>query len=166
MPTSSIWNFIQWVHYLALLLWVGSIAFFSLVVAPSVHHSVASKAVAGDIISKILKRLNILEFTCCLFLITTGLAFFHFTPEKCRVVSYLILTVIFMGFLVVFYALYLTPRLEALKTRIPTLEMLPENHPARSEFNHLHRLYAKLMSLNLVLGLMVLYASVVILRLG
>ena len=163
MTSSGIWHFIQWVHYLALALWIGGITFLSSI-APIVHHTIASKAVTGEIIGKILKRLNTIEILCCLILFGTSFSSFRFVSGREQLLWYLVLVIFFMGLLTFFYTFHLTSRLESLKEKIPTLDTLSTNHAAKIEFDRLHRIYVKLMSLNLVLGLAVLYGSVVILK--
>ena len=163
MPDSGLWHFIQWIHYLALTFWIGGITFLAGVVAPVIHHSMASRAVAGDIVGKILKRLNRVEIISCFFLLFTTSSALHFVSGRDRGIWYMILMLILMGFLTAFYVFHLTPRMESLKEKIPALEMLSSSHAAKIEFDRLHRIYVKLMCLNLVLGMMVLYGSVVIL---
>lgn len=163
MPASGIWHFIQWIHYLALALWIGGITFLSSI-APIVHNTMASRTVAGEIIGKILKRLNSVEILCCLVLLATSFSSFRFVSGKEQSLWYLIFTIVLMGLLTFFYSFHLTSRLESLKEKIPMLDTLSTNHAAKIEFDRLHRIYVKLMSLNLVLGLGVLYGSVVILK--
>lgn len=163
MPANGLWHFILWIHYLALSLWIGGITFISLA-APAIHGSMASKAVAGQIVGRILKRLNPVEITCALVLLTTSLCAFRFVRGKEQWLGCLILVITLMGLLSAFYTFHLTPRLESLKEQIPTLEALSPVHAAKIEFDRLHRIYVKLMTLNLALGLVVLYGSVVILK--
>jgi uncharacterized membrane protein len=164
MSTSGVWYFTQWFHYLALSLWIGGITFLSAVAAPAAHRSIASRAVAGQIVGTILKRLNILEILCFLILVTTSFFSFRFIREKQNCLWYLILVILVMGILTLFYSFYLTPKLEAVKASVPTFDSLSPDHAAKIEFNRLHKLYVQLMSLNLVLGLAVLYGSVVVLK--
>ncbi len=164
MSTNGILHFIQWVHYLALSLWVGGITFFSAVAAPSIHGSMASRALAGQIVGKMLKRLNLIELTCCVLLLATSFLSLRFVRERNHWLWYLILAICLMGTLTAFYSFHLAPRLEAIKTGVPTFDSLSPNHPSKIEFHRLHQLYVRLMSLNLVVGLLVLYGSVVLLK--
>lgn len=164
MPTSGLWNLILWIHYLALVLWIGGITFFAAVTAPVIHRSMMAKAVVGDVVSKILKRLNVIEITACLTLIATTLAAYHFSRGHDRELYYLILVEITMGLTALFYAYVLAPRMESLREKIPTLDMLSSGHAAKMEYERLHKIYVRLMSLNLALGMILLYASVAILK--
>ena len=163
MSESGIWHFIQWLHYLALCLWIGGITFLAGIVAPVVHHSLGSKALAGEIVGKILKRLNAVELGAWLILMFTASAAFHFVRAPQRL-GYILILLITMGILAFFYSYYLTSRMQSIKQHVPPLEMSSEGHAAKIEFDRLHRLYVKLMSLNLVIGMIVLYVSVVVLK--
>ena len=164
MPESGIWHFIQWLHYLALCLWIGGVTFLAGIVAPVVHHSLGSKALAGEIVGKILKRLNAVELGAWLILMFTTSSAFHFIRGTPLLLGYLLILLTPMGALAGFYIFYLTSRMTSIKQHIPPLEMSTEGHAAKIEFDRLHRLYVKLMSLNLVLGMLVLYVSVVVLK--
>ena len=72
MSAQLVWQFLQWIHYLALSLWVGGIVFLSAIAAPSAHQSMASKAVAGEIVGKMLRRFNNIELSCCFILVVTS----------------------------------------------------------------------------------------------
>jgi len=164
MSTSGLWHLIKWIHFLALALWIGGIVFLAVIAAPAIHGSMASKAMAGEIVGRILRRLNAVELAAWLVLILTLLAAHQFIPGRSRMLSYLLLGVFLMGLVTAFYAFSLTPKMRALKEKVPALEMLGPDHTVKQEFDRLHHLYVKLMSLNLVLGMGVLYGSVVIFK--
>ena len=164
MSESGLWNLIQWLHYLGLVMWVGGITFFAGIVAPSVHHSMVSKPLAGELVGKILKRLNLMEVACFVLLLVTSASSLHFVHTSETWLGYLILLVLMMGLVTCFYTFYLTPRMDFLKESFPTLDAVSSHHATKIEFDHLHRIYVKLMSLNLVLGLILLYGSLVVLK--
>lgn len=161
MSASGVWNFLQTLHYLSISLWVGGIVFLSAVAAPSIHGSVISRALAGQVVRRMLERFNMIEFGACFFLIATSLSALRYVSFKRGCVG-LALAAILMGLVTSYYALSLGPRMERLKASAPVFETLPETDPARVEFKALHHLYVRLMGLNLVLGLGLLYGSVVI----
>lgn len=164
MSRLGVWYFILWIHYLALTLWIGGITIFSGIVAPAIHRSMASRAVAGEIVAKILKRFNMLEVFCFLLLIATLFSASIFISGDIRFLWYLIFTVLTMGIFTAYYSFHLRPQMENLREKIPTLDALSETNSVKTEFDRLHRIYVKLMSINLVLGMVVLYGSVVFLK--
>lgn len=159
--TVIIWDWIRWVHYLALALWIGGIFFLSAAVAPSVHSSMAAKAVAGQIVAKTLKRLNTLEIMCSLLLIATLILSRRFVAASVPL-NVLLGLVLLMGILACFYAFILTPKMERLRLT-PGFETQTDDQDMKREFRSLHRLYTRLMAFNLVLGVVVLYGSIVLL---
>jgi uncharacterized membrane protein len=163
MPAEGVWNFLLWLHYLALAVWIGGIVMIAAVAIPSAHRSMASKTVAAEIVRSTLKKLNTVEMTCCLLLIVTTVSSFRFIQNQ-KLVYELIFGVGLMGVVTIIYAFQLTPRLEQLRENVPTLDTLSESNPSRKEFSRLHKWYVRLMSFNLVLGLALLYGSVVILK--
>lgn len=156
-----IWDWIRWVHYLALSLWIGGIFFFAAAVVPSVHGSMAAKAVAGQIVAQTLKRLNTLEMMCGLLVIATLVLARHFV-EAAMPLNALLAVVLVMVGLTFFYTFALTPKMERLRLT-SGFESQTEDQDMRQEFRSLHRLYTRLMAFNLVLGAVVLYGSIVLL---
>ncbi len=163
MPASGVWNFLIWLHYLALSLWIGGIGFLAGIAAPLVHRSMASRSVAGEIVRAMLKRLNTVELTCCMLLLVTSFSAFRFVAGH-RLLGGLITLILIMGILTSFYAFHVAPQMQAIKDRNLTFEALPAGNPDKAEFDRLHKFYVRLMSLNLMLGLVVLYGSVILLK--
>ncbi len=121
----------------------------------------AAKAVAGQIVAKTLKRLNTLEIMCCLLLIATLVLSRRFV-EASTALHALLAVVVLMGVLTCFYAFRVTPKMEHLRLT-PGFETQTDDQDMKREFRSLHRVYVRLMSLNLVLGTAVLYGSIVLL---
>ena len=164
ISAESILDFIRWLHYLALSLWIGGIVFLSFIAAPAAHRSMASRTLAGQIVSGMLKRLNVVELVCCSVLLGTGFSSLRFMMDNSKEIFGLIAVIILMGSATLFYTFRLTPQLESIKERVPTLDSLSPENPDKKEFSRLHKLYVRLMSMNLLLGLTALYVSVGVLR--
>lgn len=166
MPASGVWNFLLWVHYLALSVWVGGIVFLAGIAAPSIHRSMVSRPVAGELVSVMLRRFNRFEMICCPLLIVTSFSSRRFLQDQEGWIPVLLLVfaIAFMGALTTFYTYYLDPRMHQIRMSSPTFDNLSVKSPVKAEFDRLHKLYVRLMSINLVIGLIVLYASVVIFR--
>ncbi len=163
MPASGVWSFIEWVHYLFLSLWIGGIVTACVIATPVVHRSMISKPLAGEIVREIFRSLNQLELMSFFFLVITTFASMRFAGNEAKV-WLLLLTIVTMGLLCSFYAFYLSARLSAVREDTAGFESLPAEHPSKKRFGRLHRLYVRLMSLNLILGMTALYGSVVIFK--
>ncbi len=164
MDASDVWHFIQWIHFLALSVWIGGITFLSSIAAPAAHRSMAAKSVAGQIVGNMLKKFNGAELTACLILIVTSfsaLRFIQFKKEGCWV---MIGVILLMACIAGFYTFALTPQMDSIKEQTPGLDALSADHSAKVRFNRFHRTYVRLMGLNLMLALGVLYGSVVLFK--
>ena len=166
MPANAVWNFLQWIHYLALSAWIGGIAFLAAIAAPSIHRSMVSRPVAGELVGMMLRRFNRIEMLCSLLLIVTSFSSQRFLQVQGGWVPVLMLVfvIVLMGGLTTYYTYYLDPRMHQIRLSTPTLDTLSAKNPLKIEFDRLHKRYVRLMSLNLVLGLLVLYGSVVIFK--
>lgn len=164
MDAETVWNVIQCVHYTALVLWIGGIFFVGIMVPPSVHRSMASKAITGQIVGDCLRRLNTLEFLACFTLIATLLLSSRFVYAEQENLIRLFLTVLMMGFMTSVYRFYLTPKLNWIRENTPTLDDLSGSHPEKKKFRSFHRSYVYLIFLNFLFGLFVLYGSIVWIR--
>lgn len=164
MDAANVWNFIRWIHFLALSLWIGGITFLSSIAAPAAHRSMAAKVVAGQIVSNMLKKFNMVELTACLVLMVTSFSAFRFIPFRKEWCWALIGVILLMGCLTSFYAFSLTPQMDSIKEQTPVFDTLPAGHSAKVRFDRLHRMYVRLMGLNLMLALGVLYGSVILFK--
>ena len=124
----------------------------------------ASKSVAGEIVGKMLKKFNSVELTSCLILIVTSFSALRFIQLRKEWCWALLAVILLMGCITSFYAFYLSPQLNAIKEQTPLVSTLSEGHSAKVRFERLHRLFVRLMGLNLVLALGVLYGSVVLFK--
>ena len=98
-----------------------------------------------------------------MLLLVTSFSSFRFITDR-RLLTVVITLVLLMGILSSFYAFQLAPKMQGIKERTAAFETLPADNPDKMVFNRLHKLYVRLMSLNLVLGLVVLYVSVILLK--
>ena len=159
----TVWHFLLWIHYAALSVWTGGLLLLSFVVAPAVHRSVVSKSVAGEIVGRTLKTFNRWEVTSCGILLVSLCSSFQFIFDHVHERWILIGMVFFMGGIVFIYSRVLTPRMEQIKQKMPAF--LPASQELlQADFRRLHRLYAGLMSLNLILSLIVLGGSIILLK--
>ena len=165
MSSAMVWQFLQWLHASALSLWIGGIAVISFIVAPSVHRSMASRAIAGEIVGKVLRGFNRVEIVCFLILLATSFASFRFIdPSKKSLLVLGLALILLMGSFAGFYGVYLTSQMDSIKEQTSTLESLSDTHPSKVEFKKLHKLYVLLFFVNLILGLLVLYGTVLLFR--
>ena len=109
MSATAVFSFIQWLHYLALSLWIGGITFVSAVAAPAAHRSMASKAIAGQIVGDMLKRLNAVEMICAGLLLVTSFSSMRFIQYHRHLLWVMVFFIILMAMMTSFYAFSVTP---------------------------------------------------------
>lgn len=137
---------------LSLSLWVGSIAFMSFIVAPTLFRELP-KEVAGDFVSKLFPSYYMLGYLCgsaaFLSLLLKGLFDKPFPWFR------LLLLVIMLG--CTFYAgVKVHPEAHTVKVVLKSMEDGPEKEAKQKEFSQLHRLSVVLNSIVLLAGITVL----------
>ncbi len=64
---------IQFIHLLALSIWVGGIVAIGMIVAPILFRRIKSRRTAGDLMGEILRKFDLLSLFCIAALIITGM---------------------------------------------------------------------------------------------
>lgn len=151
MSAQDAWHLILWVHFISAALWAGGIFFAAVIAAPAVNRSMASRALAKQILSQIFRRLHYVEFMCCFLLLATTISSPRFIPGNSEVIWKLIACITAMGIVTLYYTFSITPRLEA-----------SSGVPEKPEFDSLYKRYVGCLALNQALALVLIYQSVVI----
>ena len=164
---------IQFIHLLALSIWVGGIVAIGAIVAPILFRRVKSRRTAGELMGEILRRFDQVTLFCAGALIVTGVIKYfsweNLTPwNLTRYVAILIMTAAGL-----YSALVISPRLRewlsspsgerAPETASASVESVPPK-PAemkkgqipRPDFNQLHHTSVRLMMINLICGVIAL----------
>lgn len=143
------------IEQLGVALWVGSIVMFAFAVAGTIFKEAGSINLAGHLNGKVLAKLNGLEAMASALLCVSAIYFLLQSDE--RTTARLIKTAILLAMigLLVVYGKFVTDRLEFLRTvEIKDFDNFdPSKQAFRDEFNVLHKTYTRLVSVNLLLGL-------------
>lgn len=135
-------------------LWIGSIAMLAFGVAGTIFREIPSINVAGSLNGKILRKFNKLETVGAVMMAVSTGYFWVTLPEiNAALVVRTFLLVCMIAFLVV-YAKLITDKMEHLRTvEIKDFDNFDSvKQPFRDEFNRLHKIYTKLVSFNLLMG--------------
>ena len=154
-------SLLRFLQLLALVVWVGGIAFFAFVVAPTVFHPgiLPSRQLAGAVVSRSLGILHGMGLVCgVVFLVTsivdsqvaTGFASV-FSARNILVLAMIVLTLISM--------FAISTRMLALRTDMAFIDNVPHDDPRRVEFNRLHVWSTRVEGAVLLLGLAVVYLT-------
>lgn len=141
--------------YAGMTLWLGSLAFFGIGVAPVIFKTLPSKDLAGALNAVILHRLNMMELLGAL-MVGVGVALlFSVSRDKKILVSIAVLSLM-VGLWCV-YALILTPQMNDLRTQINSFDApLTTSLPFVQTFRGYHVWYSRLVGANMVAGLILL----------
>ncbi|MGA8035631.1 MAG: DUF4149 domain-containing protein [Candidatus Acidiferrales bacterium] len=150
-------NFLRFLQVLALGTWIGSIFYFSAVVAPTAFAVLGSTDEAGRLVGPSLSRLHLLGLIAAIVYLLAGGAIegsirAFGRPGMIGVVLMVLLTAISQN--------KVTHRMAELRTQMGSVEKTPPTDPRRAEFDKLHSVSVGLEGAVFLIGLASLYLTV------
>lgn len=158
MDAETVRQFLLWIHYAILGGWTGGIFLIIFAASPAVGYSMVSKTLAAQIETRMCRRFNLGTLSGCLVLLGVLFSFSHLDSEKNTALVKLFFGTVVMGIFTAYSAFGLLPRVKSLGETIPATST---DSPQQMEFDRLLRVYRGLQLLTGVLGLFILYGSVV-----
>jgi len=151
------------VYVLALAVWLGGMTILGAVVAPTIFQTLQSaepssgRALAGLAFSAILTRFHFVAYGCGFLLLVTLIAMALLGPRpkhvaiRCGIVVGMLLVSAYSGVAVL-------GEIETIQRDVGALPShLPEGDPRRVRFDALHQLSTRLMTVDLIAALALLY---------
>ena len=151
------------VYVLALVVWLGGMATIGAVVAPTIFQTMQAadpqngRALAGLAFGEMLGRFHYVAYGCGLLLLTMLVITALLGPRprgfavRCALVTAMLLVAAYSGLAVL-------SEIDAIQQEVGTLpSRLPAGDPRRIRFDELHQLSTRLMMVNLLGGLVLLY---------
>ena len=151
------------VYVLALAVWLGGMAILGAVVAPTIFQTLQSadaesgRALAGLAFGAILTRFHYVAYGCGALLLVMLIVIALLGPRpkhfaiRCAIVLGMLLVAAYSGVIVL-------GEIDAIQREVGTLpSRLPESDPRRVRFDELHQLATRLMMVNLMGALALLY---------
>jgi uncharacterized membrane protein len=145
------------VYLLAISLWIGGMAFFSFMAAPSIFH-VLPREEAGKVVSDIFPKYYWQGIICGAIALATSAAL----GVRDRWNMVLIVRTIIIGGMVLgvlYSVVILQPQIQAVKAQITSLENLSPTDPLRVEFGRLHGRSFSVNAAVLLLGVIVVFMT-------
>jgi uncharacterized membrane protein len=147
----------SWLELVGVGLWVGGMVILGAVVAPTVFNTVKPVEMAGDAMSLVFHRFNGVWVFVCIALVIVGFVgkWAATRPEGIRIkieaalIAVLVLSGLYIGAI-------LGPRMQTLRQITLTDR---SNGMAVAEFDHKHRRSVQLFTVNILLGLGVLWMN-------
>jgi uncharacterized membrane protein len=140
---------------LALIVWIGGIIFFAFVLAPTVFRVLPTRELAGNVVSPSLHALHWMGIISGLVFLICSLLYSRFKLARLKPFSLSNVLVILMLALTLVSEFSITPRMQALRTEMRTIDNVSANDPRRMEFDRLHGWSEKAEGSVLSLGLAV-----------
>jgi Domain of unknown function (DUF4149) len=150
-------NFLKYLQVLALGTWVGSIFYFSAVVAQTAFAVLPTKDQAGLVVGQALSRLHTLGLIAAIVYLVAGGALVGSIralakPAMIGVVLMVVLTVISQN--------RVTHRMTELRRQMVSVEKTAADDPRRVEFDKLHSVSVGLEGAVFLIGLVSLFLTV------
>ncbi len=154
-------SIVRFLMLLALVIWVGGIAFFAFVLAPTVFHPgiLPSRQLAGQVVSRSLGMLHWMGIGCGSVFLVTSVIDAQVTTGFASVFSGRNLLVCAMIVLTLVSVFVISRPMLALRNDMVFIDNVSHDDPRRVEFNRLHEWSTRLESTVLLLGLAVIYLT-------
>jgi Domain of unknown function (DUF4149) len=127
-------------------LWLGAMAFFSFVVAPSAFAVLKQEQLAGSLVSRTLNILEIIGVVIGALLI----AILILSRERDRAFLYELIALALMTVSMLVSHFVVSRRMHGLRVSLGEIAQLAANDPARVEFDRLHQYSVWLMGFDIL----------------
>ena len=140
---------------LALAVWLGSMVFFA-AVAPTAFSVLPTRELAGNVVNGTMRTLQTIAYVAggvalaaLLLRLPLERGLKMITIMKAAIVS-------FMLFISIFAGVAIAAPMAEMRSRIGTIDKLPEDDPQRVRFNQLHKVSVMLMGVNMLAAIAVI----------
>ena len=152
---------VRFLQLLSLVVWIGGIAFFAFVLAPTVFHPgiLPSRQLAGQVVSRSLGILHWIGLTCGVVFLIASMLDSQITTGFTPVFAARNLLVFVMIVLTLISMFAISTRMLELRNDMAFIDNVPHDDPRRVEFNRLHEWSTRLEGAVLLLGLGVIFLT-------
>ena len=152
---------VRFLQLLSLVVWIGGIAFFAFVLAPTVFHPgiLPSRQLAGQVVSRSLGILHWIGLTCGVVFLIASMLDSQITTGFTPVFAARNLLVFVMVVLTLISMFAISTRMLELRNDMVFIDNVSHDDPRRVEFNRLHEWSTRLEGAVLLLGLGVIFLT-------
>jgi uncharacterized membrane protein len=148
---------LRFIYLLSITLWIGGIAFFSFMAAPSIFH-VLPREEAGKVVADIFPKYYWQGIICgAIALLTSVVLGMRERWNMLLIVRTIMIGVMLIG--VLYSIAILQPKIQTVKAQITSFESLSPTDPLRLEFGRLHRHSFSVNAAVLLLGVVVVFIA-------
>jgi hypothetical protein len=149
-------SFLRFIEFFALGTWLGSILYFSFVIAPGAFSILGSRDQAGAFVGFALGRLHAIGIALgLLYLSSAGLR--HLAEGGAGKAA--MLAVVLMIAITACSQFGVTERMRSLRTQMGSVNATPASNPLRQQFDRLHKLSVRLEGIVILAGFVALYLT-------
>ena len=154
-------SIVRFLQLLSLVVWIGGIAFFAFVLAPTVFHPgiLPSRQLAGQVVSRSLGILHWIGLTCGVVFLIASMLDSQITTGFTPVFAARNLLVFVMIVLTLISMFAISTRMLELRNDMVFIDNVSHDDPRRVEFNRLHEWSTRLEGAVLLLGLGVIFLT-------
>ena len=154
-------SIVRFLQLLSLVVWIGGIAFFAFVLAPTVFHPgiLPSRQLAGQVVSRSLGILHWMGLTCGVVFLVTSMLDSQITTGFTSIFAARNLLVFAMIVLTLVSMFAISTRMLELRNDMVFIDNVAHDDPRRVEFNRLHEWSTRLEGAVLLLGLGVIFLT-------
>jgi hypothetical protein len=148
---------LRFIYLLSIALWIGGMAFFSFLAAPSIF-KVLPREMAGNVVADIFPKYYWQGIICGVIALGTSCALgIRERWNVLLIVRTIIIAVMVIG--VLYSVVILQPKVQAVKAQITSFESLAPTDPLRLEFGRLHGRSFSVNAAVLLLGVIVVFIT-------
>ncbi len=144
---------------LALATWLGSLIFFSFVVAPTVFSVLPARELAGNVVNRSLGILHLMGLVCGIVFVTASMAYGYLRQGSAEPFAASHLLVYAMILLTLVAQFGVAPKMAALRANMGVIDNVQPTDARRVQFNRLHQWSTRLGGSIFFLGLGVLFLT-------
>jgi hypothetical protein len=153
-------HIIRFIHLSSLVVWIGSIVFFSFIAAPGIFKALPRET-AGDVVGEIFPKYWLIGYICSIAALLT-LAFMAVYEKRIPIVK---ISLLVLMTLITFYSgLAVGSRARDIKAEIKAVEDPSKKEFLRTEFKSLHLRSVILNIALLILGVVFLFLTAYYIR--
>jgi putative copper export protein len=148
-------SWLRAVMLLALIVWIGGIIFFSFVVAPTLFSVLPTRELAGSVVTRCLAALHWMGLISGLVFLLCSIIYNQMKYADARLFSATHGLLVIMLALAAVSQFSITPKMQALRSEMHSIDSTPSGDTRRMEFNRLHAWSTRAEGGVLICGLVV-----------
>jgi uncharacterized membrane protein len=152
-------SFLRFLTILSLVVWVGGIAFFAFVLAPTAFAVLPTTHLAGSVVAVTLSKLHWIGIVCGIAFLICSMGLQRVVRGRARPLAMPHLLLYAMLALTCISQFAVMPKMARLRVSVGEIESVPVANPARAQFEALHVWSVRLEGAVLLFGVLAVYST-------